>query len=91
MSTKPEPAIGKTLDEISASLRFSVVQMCHDSKSAHLGSCLSCIDILSSLYFQVLNVKPDIPDWPGRDIFILSKGHAAMALYATLAAKGFSC
>ena len=89
MFTNPEPAIEKNLDEISASLRFSVVQMCHDSKSAHLGSCLSCIDILSSLYFQVLNVKPDIPDWPGRDIFILSKGHAAMALYATLAAKGF--
>ena len=89
MSTNPESFIGKTLDEISASLRYRVVQMCHDSKSAHLGSSLSCIDILSSLYFQILNVNPQIPDWPERDIFILSKGHAAMALYAALAAKGF--
>ncbi len=86
---KPESFIGKTLDEISASLRYRVIQMCHDSKSAHLGSSLSCIDMLSSLYFQILNVNPEIPDWPERDIFILSKGHAAMALYAALAAKGF--
>ena len=89
MSTNPESFIGKTLDEISALLRYRVVQMCHDSKSAHLGSSLSCIDILSSLYFQILNVKPDVPNWLERDIFILSKGHAAMALYAALAAKGF--
>ena len=49
MFTNPEPAIEKNLDEISASLRFSVVQMCHDPKSAHLGSCLR-IDILSLIF-----------------------------------------
>ena len=57
MSTKPKSVIGKTLNEISASLRYRVIQMCHDSKSAHLGSSLSCIDILSSLYFQILNLR----------------------------------
>ena len=63
--------------------------MSHDARSAHLGSCLSCIDILTSLYFNVLQIDPTKPECDERDIFILSKGHAAMALYAVLAAKGF--
>jgi len=57
------------------------------SKSAHVGSSLSCVDILTTLYFDYL----DLPEnsWKKRDIFILSKAHAAMALYATLSLKGF--
>ena len=89
MSINNELVSDKSLAEISALLRYKVIQMCHESKSAHLGSSLSCVDILSSLYFQVLNIRPDEPDWSERDIFILSKGHAALALYAALASKGY--
>ncbi|MDC3193531.1 transketolase [Alphaproteobacteria bacterium] len=89
MFTNHKSFSGKSLAEISSLLRYQIIQMCHDSKSAHLGSSLSCVDILSTLYFQVLNVRADMPDWSERDIFILSKGHAAVALYATLAAKGY--
>ena len=58
--------------------------MAHDSKSAHVGSSLSCVDILTVLYFDILKLEP----WENRDIFILSKAHGAMALYATLAEIG---
>jgi transketolase len=50
---------------------------------------LSAADILVALYFRVLNVRPDEPDWPDRDRFILSKGHSSIALYATMAARGY--
>jgi transketolase len=58
--------------------------MAHRSGSPHVGSCLSSADILTALYFGVLRLDP----WEERDLFVLSKGHAAMALYATLAARG---
>lgn len=59
------------------------------SKSSHVGSCLSIVDILYVLYFEVLNIDPLQPQKIDRDIFILSKGHASAALYATLAHRGF--
>jgi transketolase len=74
--------------EAAAQLRANVVQMSHQAKAAHLASALSCIDILTLLYGQVLNIDPAQPKAPDRDRFILSKGHAAAALYATLAWKG---
>jgi len=73
---------------LAAQLRAEVVQMSHRAKAAHLASALSCVDILTVLYGQVLNLDPAQPDHPDRDRFILSKGHAAAALYATLAWKG---
>lgn len=77
------------LRAVAARLRGQVIDMCHAAQSAHLGSCLSCCDILTAAYWGVLCVDPASPDDPDRDRFILSKGHAAMALYATLAMKGF--
>ena len=77
------------LRKIAAQLRGTVVTMCHESKSAHLGSSLSCLDILTAAYWHVLKCDPKNPKAPLRDRFILSKGHAAMALYATLANKGY--
>ena len=77
------------LKNIAAHLRGTVITMCHESKSAHLGSSLSCLDILTAAYWHVLKCNPDNPTDPLRDRFILSKGHAAMALYATLANKGY--
>lgn len=63
--------------------------MVHRANASHIGSCLSIVDILTVLYGSILNVDPTRPDWPGRDRFILSKGHATAALYAILAEKGF--
>jgi transketolase len=63
--------------------------MVHRAKASHIGGCLSVADILAALYGGVLHVDPERPDWPARDRFILSKGHGAAALYATLAERGF--
>lgn len=70
--------------ENAKKIRINVLDMANRSKSPHVGSCLSCVDILSVLYFDVLRLDK----WDTRDIFILSKGHAAMALYSTLFIKG---
>ena len=77
------------LAKVAAKLRGKIVDMCHASGSAHLGSSLSCVDILTAAYWDVLNLDPARPKDPMRDRFILSKGHAAMAIYATLATRGF--
>ncbi|MBN2211249.1 MAG: transketolase, partial [Sedimentisphaerales bacterium] len=58
-------------------------------KGGHIGAALSIVEILAVLYDQVLNIHPSDPRDPGRDRFILSKGHAGIALYAILAEKGF--
>lgn len=75
--------------EIAATLRGEVVDMSHRAGAAHLASSLSCLDILAVMYGSVLRVNPVNPEDPDRDRFILSKGHAAAALYVTLAWKGF--
>ncbi len=77
------------LRRIAAELRGQVVKMSHQAKAAHLASCLSCCDTLAAAYWHVLNIDPDNPKDPERDRFILSKGHAAAALYATLAKRGY--
>ncbi len=73
---------------ISAELRVQVLELSHQAKAAHLASALSCIDILAVLYESILAFDPSEPNWPDRDRFILSKGHAAAALYAVLARQG---
>ena len=70
-------------------LRNVIVDMIHAAQSGHTGGSLSCVEILWTLYDAVLRVRPREPRWPGRDRFVLSKGHAAPALYAILAEKGF--
>lgn len=77
------------MEAIARRLRAQVVSLSHRGRSPHLGSCLSCIDILVAAYFGVLRLDPRRADDPDRDRFILSKGHAAPALYATLAERGF--
>ena len=59
------------------------------AQGGHIGGPLSCTDLLIALYFRKLNIRPEAPDWPDRDRFILSKGHSAIALYATMAARGY--
>lgn len=79
----------QALESTAAEIRMKLVEMSHNAKAAHLGSSLSCVDILVALYWQLLSIDPEDPGNPGRDRFILSKGHAASALYATLAFKKF--
>lgn len=77
------------LPEIARRIRRKLVQMSHAARAPHLGSCLSCVDILVAAYWSVLDVNPTKWNEDRRDRFILSKGHGAAALYATLAFRGF--
>ena len=77
------------LEAIARKLRFKVIEMTHASGAAHLGGALSCIDILVAAFWKVIRINANEPAHPLRDRFILSKGHAVSALYATLAARGF--
>jgi len=74
---------------VARRLRRRLVRMSHEGRAPHLGSALSCLDVLVALYFGVARVDPDAPDHDDRDRVVLSKGHAAAALYATLAERGF--
>jgi len=77
------------LAAIAARIRARVVEMSHAAGTPHLGSSLSCIDMLVAAYWGALRIEPRAPLDPDRDRFILSKGHAATALYAVLAERGF--
>ncbi|MDO5335623.1 MAG: transketolase [Coriobacteriia bacterium] len=71
-------------------IRHDIIEMVHEAGSGHPGGSLSCTDIMAALYFGgVLKHDPSNPKDPERDIFIMSKGHAAPALYATLAEAGY--
>ena len=70
-------------------IRKGIVASVHSAKAGHPGGSLSSADILTYLYFEEMNVDPKNPDNEDRDRFVLSKGHAAPALYATLAQKGY--
>ena len=74
---------------ISQEIRFRTIRNSYLSGTPHLGSCLSCIDLLVWLYWKVLRVFPDDALNESRDRFILSKGHAAPALFQVLAKRGF--
>src|SRR6201987_1501609 len=73
----------------AAVLRGKIIEMSHAAQAAHLASSLSCADVVTAAYWHVLNINPREPKHPLRDRFILSKGHAAAALYAALAMRGF--
>lgn len=77
------------LESAAARIRSHVIDMGAGPEGAHVGGALSCVEVLTALYFSVLKVDPQRPDDPMRDRFLLSKGHAAVALYATLAERGF--
>ena len=91
--TETVGAIGDTrlgeLRERATRIREHVADMCAGPEGGHLGGAYSAADILTALYFDVMNLDPDRPDAPERDRFVLSKGHAAVGLYATLAERGY--
>ena len=74
---------------LATQIRVHALKMVHRAKSSHIGGSLSIADLLAVLYGRVLCVYPSQPDWPDRDRFILSKGHAAAGIYAVLAERGF--
>lgn len=77
------------LKQTAQQLRKDIIEMLHESKSGHPGGSLSACEILTALFFKEMKVKADEPNWAARDRFVLSKGHAAPVLYATLAEKGY--
>ncbi|GAB4264571.1 transketolase [Thermincola ferriacetica] len=70
-------------------IRQHIIRMVGEAKSGHPGGSLSAADIVTTLYFHEMRIRPEEPQWPDRDRFVLSKGHAAPVLYAVLAEKGF--
>ena len=79
----------KGLNEIASVIRKEIVTMIHKAKSGHPGGSLSAVEILTALYFDEMNINPANPKMEDRDRFVLSKGHASPALYATLAERGY--
>ena len=77
------------LAKTAATLRSRIIETSSKTGTPHLASCLSCVDILTALYFGVLNINPANPKAANRDRCILSKGHGAMGLFHVLAARGF--
>ena len=79
----------KRLEDTARTLRRDILVMNHAAGSGHPGGALSAADIMACLFFHEMRLDPSRPDWPERDRFVLSKGHACPALYAALARKGF--
>ncbi len=77
------------LQKLANNFRIQILNSIYKAGSGHPGGSLSCVDLLTYLYFEKLNVSPQTIKKPDRDRFVLSKGHAAPALYAVLAGRGF--
>lgn len=77
------------LERIAVRIRRAIIEMTHAAKSGHPGGSLSAVEILTALYFSIMKIDPERPDWADRDRFVLSKGHASPVLYATLALRGY--
>ena len=79
----------KELEKIANNIRMDIIEQVYNGKSGHPGGSLSCVEILTVLYFNELNINPNEPRADKRDRFVLSKGHSSPALYATLAERGY--
>lgn len=84
-----DAVVRKQLKIKACKARMGIIEGVYSAKSGHPGGSLSCVDILTYLYFHQMNVDPKNPKWEDRDRFVLSKGHVAPALYAVMAQKGF--
>ena len=79
----------KMLENKAIDIRHDVLNMIYTAKAGHPGGSLSAVEVVTTLIFHVMNIDPQNPDWPDRDRFVLSKGHACPVLYAALAERGF--
>jgi transketolase len=77
------------LAALAREARWQVIKAVTSSKAGHIGGPLSMMDLLVALYFSEMRIRPEEPDWDDRDRFVLSKGHAAIGLYAVLALRGY--
>ena len=88
MSYHPEPLI-KEISAKAQILRIDVLKMVYDNQTGHIGGAFSAAEIVACLYFHHLKIDPQRPDWPERDRFLFSKGHACAVLYSAMAHRGF--
>ncbi len=79
----------KELEEVARKIRCHIITMVKDAQVGHIGGSFSVTDILTSLYFNILNIDSQNPKWADRDRLVVSKGHAATAIYSSLAERGF--
>jgi transketolase len=77
------------LKEAARRIRVEVLRSVYHAQAGHIGGPLSAADLLAALYFRELRIRPQEPRWPGRDRFVLSKGHSSIALYAAMALRGY--
>ena len=84
-----DAAAKKELETAVLKVRMGIIEGVHSAKSGHPGGSLSCAEILTYLYFVHMNIDPENPKMENRDRFVLSKGHAAPALYSVLANRGY--
>jgi len=89
MSAEKRSEVVAALRDRARTVREKTILLAGQAKSSHYGGSLSCVEILVTLYFHVLKIDPRRPDWPERDRFILSKGHAAASYCPVLALRGF--
>ncbi len=81
--------LAEAISTAAQELRIEVLRMVYTAQTGHIGGSFSGAEIVAALYLHHLRIDPVNPDWPDRDRFLLSKGHAAPLLYATLARRGF--
>ena len=84
-----QPRTTEELKRIAHTIRRRTIETSAKAKIPHLGSCLSCVELLTALYWQELKINPKEPNIPNRDRFVLSKGHGAPVLFQVLAERGF--
>lgn len=89
MPEYPSDHCFSSLSGTAKKIRRHIIQMTGAAGSGHPGGSLSAADIVTVLYFHFMRLNPTLPNWPERDRFVLSKGHAAPLLYAALAERGF--
>ena len=89
MKYAPAPAPAVDTIDLARRIRVDVLRMVHRTRASHVGSCFSMADMMSVLYGKILRIDPCEPGNPDRDRVIISKGHSAAAVYATLANRGF--
>ncbi len=77
------------LEKMAATIRCDIIEMICTAAAGHPGGALSAADMVTALYFRIMRIRPENPDWPDRDRFILSKGHACPVWYAALAERGY--
>ena len=88
MSAEKDVDLGK-LQAIAKKMRIDLIKMLVEAGSGHPGGSLSSVEILTTLFWREMRHRPQEPSWPGRDRFVLSKGHGVPTLYCALAYHGY--